>query len=123
MSNEVNMTDPVVCMCSVKISVMKFGECPLGLSDFSMFPITCRIVFVYDFPCVWEIINTTDSHVHGKLNWSYMIYTRCPFFAFEMNLKWIEHVRVHISKCVFSAKHLKIFGCFLENILASVKQN
>lgn len=52
-----------------------------------------------------------------------MIYTSCHFFAFEMNLKWIEHVKANISKCTFLATHLKIFGWFLENILVGAIQN
>lgn len=70
MSIEVNMTVlfPIMCMCSVKTLAMKFGECPLGILHFSMFQITRRIAFVYDFSCVQEIINTTDRHVHGEVN-------------------------------------------------------
>lgn len=70
MSSEVNMTALflIMCMCSVKTLAMKFGECPIGDFKFSMFQVTCRIAFVYDISCVWEIINTTDSHVHGELN-------------------------------------------------------
>lgn len=54
MSIEVNMTVlfPIMCMCSVKTLAMKFGECPLGILHFSMFQITRRIAFVYDFSCV-----------------------------------------------------------------------
>lgn len=47
-----------------------------------------------------------------------MIQTSC-LFVFEMNLKWIKHVKVNISKYTFLAKHLGL----LENILVGSKQH
>lgn len=70
MSIEVNMTALflIMCMCSVKILAIKFGEGPLGDFEFQYVSNNLQIAFVYGFSCVQEIINTTDSHVHGELN-------------------------------------------------------
>lgn len=70
MSIEVNMTALflIMYMCSVKILAIKFGECPLGDSEFQYVLNNLKNSDCLWFLCVQEIINTTDSHVHGELN-------------------------------------------------------
>lgn len=54
MSIEVNMTALflIMCMCSVKILAIKFGEGPLGDFEFWYVSNNLQIAFVYGFSCV-----------------------------------------------------------------------